>query len=112
MNNSKSSGGVILEIDSRLRVVIFKPFLEMKPIDLVVEKKKQRMVDKEKELGIYYKNRDRLIVEEVRRLERNRVSVVRDFDCGPCASCNRDRSVCDDGRNCKRNLKNFVLKVG
>jgi len=102
---------VILEIDSRLRVVIFKPFLEMKPVDLVEEKRKQREIDKQKELSFYFKNRDSLITEEVKRLERKRVTVVRDFDCGPCASCNCDRAVCDDGRNCKKNLKNFVSKV-
>lgn len=101
-----------MEIDSRLRVVIFKPFLEMKPIDLVEEKRKQKEIDKQKELDFYFKNRDRLVNEEVRRLECKRVTVVRDFDCGPCASCDRDRAVCDDGRDCKKNLKNFVSKVG
>ena len=100
-----------MEIDSRLRVVIFKPFLEMKPVDLVAEKRKQRDIDKQKELSIYYKNRDKLIVEEIERLKHKRTTVVRDFDCGPCAGCNRDRSVCDNGYNCKINLKNFVPKV-
>ena len=78
---------------------------DAKPIDLIDEKKQVNQYSKSKELDRYQMNRDILILSEVNRLRGNakQISVVSDFDCGPCSRCRvKDRSKCNDGYNCRK----------
>lgn len=99
---------MLLEIDSRCRVLIFKPMIEAKKIDLMDDQRKARLESKEKEMELYQKHKDILMDSEINRLRNNanQMTVVTDFDCGPCAHCKiKDRSVCDNGYNCKKNRR-------
>lgn len=77
-------------------------------IDPMVESKKIHERDKQKQMEYFDLHREELIQEEMARLSNRRVTVIHDFDSGPCASCRRDRSKCDDGRNCPKKKVSMV----
>ena len=87
------------------RLVDFEFVKKAKPADLITDKRKITEKSKKEEMEYYRIHHDFLVQKEINRLKNNaeRTRVVADFDCGLCAKCRvKDRSVCDDGYNCKK----------
>lgn len=96
------NGGKVLDIDPRLRIVIFKPMLKARTVDSVLDKNQSRLKSKQTEMDLYNKNKNALVEKEVNRLRSNakNIVVVREYDCGPCTHC-RVRDC--DGYSCRKN---------